>query len=377
MKHYSILRSVFISAVAFIFISCSGSNSENEGSEDTANAHLIKITQEQFDANGMKLGKVVTHNFEKVVECNGYVTEAPGGIAHISTQIGGLVKKINVNPGDRVKKYEVLCELTSNEFINLQKDFAETSAKLKQLKSDYLRSKKLYEEKIGSEKDFIAIESAFKSMNAQHTALKMQLQLLGLNIDRIENNNFYQTCPVLSPIAGQVSDVFVNLGQFVEQQQRLMEVIDQEKMLLRLSVFENDIYSLKPEQIVRFYTVNNKDSVYTAKLNNISKSIDPKTKTITCLANIDKGQTGFVNNSYIRAIIVTGEQQAPAIPNSALIKSDSSFKVLALVKKEGDVYLFKRVNVTTSRESKQFTEIINDNDLGEVLVNGVYNLQVE
>jgi len=368
---------MFISALAFLFSACSGGGNENAGSEDTANAHLIKITQEQFDVNGMKLGKVVTHDFDKIIDCNGYITVTPGGLANISTQIGGLVKKINVSPGDHVKKGDVLCELTSNEFINIQKDFAETSAKLKQVDSDYKRSKKLYEEKIGSEKNFIAIESKYKAMHAQYTALKMQLQLLDLNVNRIKKGNFYQTCPVLSPITGQVSDVYINLGQFVEQQQKLMEVIDEDKMQLRLSVFEDDVYYLKQGQDVNFYTINNRDSVYTAKLKNISKSINPDTKTITCLANIDKGQIDFVNNSFIRAKIITDKQEAPALPNEALAKSETGIKVLSLVKKEGNTYYFKPVKVVTGRGSKHYTEILNKDDICEVLVKGAYNLQVD
>ncbi len=377
MKHYSIFRLVFIFALTFLFDACSGGGNEKAGAEDVANAHLIKITQEQFDVNGMKLGKVVTHDFDKIVDCNGYITVIPGGMANISTQIGGLVKKINVSPGDHVKKGDVLCELTSNEFINLQKDFAETSAKLKQLDSDCRRSKKLYKEKIGSEKNFIAIESEYMSMHARYTALKMQLQLLDLNVNRIEKNNFYQTCPVLSPITGQVSDVFINLGQFVEQQQKLMDVIDQDKMQLRLSVFEDDVYYLKQGQDVNFYTINNRDSVYAAKLKNISKSINSDTKTITCLADIDEGQIDFVNNSFIRAGIITDKQEAPALPSEALSKSRTGFKVLTLVKKEGDLYYFKWVKVETGRVSKHFTEIFDGSGLGEVLVKGVYNLQAE
>ncbi len=377
MKHYSIFRLVFIFALTFLFDACSGGGNEKAGAEDVANAHLIKITQEQFDVNGMKLGKVVTHDFDKIVDCNGYITVTPGGMANISTQIGGLVKKINVSPGDHVKKGDVLCELTSNEFINLQKDFAETSAKLKQLDSDCRRSKKLYKEKIGSEKNFIAIESEYMSMHARYTALKMQLQLLDLNVNRIEKNNFYQTCPVLSPITGQVSDVFINLGQFVEQQQKLMDVIDQDKMQLRLSVFEDDVYYLKQGQDVNFYTINNRDSVYAAKLKNISKSINSDTKTITCLADIDEGQIDFVNNSFIRAGIITDKQEAPALPSEALSKSRTGFKVLTLVKKEGDLYYFKWVKVETGRVSKHFTEIFDGSGLGEVLVKGVYNLQAE
>jgi len=371
----SILVLMFLPAMAMI-ASCS-SGSKDAGTDEASGSKLIEITQEQFDANGMRLGKVSAYDFENIIDCNGYIAATPNGLATISTQIGGLVKRINVAAGDVVKKGDVLCELTSNDFITMQQELSESAAKLKQLKADYLRNKELYDQNIGSEKNFIATESRYRAMKAKYKSLKMQLAQLGLNVKKIEDGNFSPAYPVVAPIAGRVSDVYVNLGQFVEQQQKLMEVVDESELQLRLSVFENDIYYLKPGQTVKFYTINNKDSVYLATLNNISKSIDPDTKTITCLADIEREQgIKFVNNSFIRAGIVTEKQSAPALPNEAFIKSGSSFYVLSLVKKEGDTYYFKKVKVKTGRVSEHFTEIPGDSVTGEILVSGVYNLQV-
>ena len=375
MKRYKILL-IFLSMM-FLAVSCSSEN-RHDGTEESSDARLIRLTQEQFAVNGMKLGKVSSYDFENIIDCNGYVAATPNGLASVSTQVGGLVKRINVAAGDIVKKGEVLCELTSNDFIKMQQEFSEASAKLKQLRSDYLRSKELYSQDIGSEKDFVAKESAYKAMKAKYKALKLQLTLLDLDVKKIENGDLFLTYPVVSPIRGQVSDVYINLGQYVEQQQKLMEVVDESQLQLRLSVFENDIYYLKPGQKVNFYTINNKDSVYTATLNNISKSIDPDTKTITCLADIEQAQgVNFVNNAFIRAGIITDKQEAPALPNSAFIKSGTSYYVLSLEKKEGDTYYFHKVKVLTGRVSKHFIEVKNPGDLGEVLVSGVYNLKVD
>jgi cobalt-zinc-cadmium efflux system membrane fusion protein len=84
----------------------------------------------------------------------------------------------------------------------------------------------------------------------------------------------------------------------------------------------------------------------------------------------------FINNSFIRANIITDKQKAHALPNSALIKSGTGYYVLQLAKKEGDQYYFKKVKVLIGRKSKKFTEILNYKDLDKVLVDGIYNLNV-
>ncbi len=377
MKRYNSLK--FILAIfPFILSTGCGNNQENNQKENSTQHTLIPITQKQFSANNMKLGKLTTHNFENTIDCNGYIIAPAHGKANISTQIGGIVKQVNLSLGDYVKKGDILCLLTSNDFITLQKDFAETSAKLRQLSGDYKRSKTLYKEKIGSEKNFIAIESNFKAMQAKYKALKIQLQLVNLDVNKIEKSDFYLTYPILTPISGQISDIHINIGQYVEQQQKLMEIVDNSSLQLKISVFEKDINYLKPGKTFKFYTINNKDSVYSATLKNIGKSINSKTKAINCLAEINKQQSvSLINNSFIKAEIISYEFEAPALRNEALIKSENNYFILSLVKSEGNTYFFEKLKVKTGRKSKNYIEIIDGDELIDVLVTGAYNLQTE
>jgi cobalt-zinc-cadmium efflux system membrane fusion protein len=377
MRFNHIFTLIILVTFVGVIISCSEKKAEETASEMKKEpVKMIELTQKQLDVNNIKMGTVTIEEFENIIDCNGYIEASPNGMALVSAQLGGIVKKINVAAGDHVIKGKVLVELASNDFINMQKDFLETSAKLTQLESDYKRSKALYEQKIGSEKNYIAAKSAYKSMQAKYNALKMQLKLLDLNVNDIENGKFYMSYPLVAPISGIVSDVYINLGQYVEPQQKFMEIVDDNLLQLKLSVFEEDINYLKPGQTVEFYTINNRDSIYHAELNNISKSINEKTKTITCLANIRHMNSDFINNSFIRANIITDKQKAHALPNSALIKSGTGYYVLQLAKKEGDQYYFKKVKVLIGRKSKKFTEILNYKDLDKVLVDGIYNLNV-
>jgi cobalt-zinc-cadmium efflux system membrane fusion protein len=377
MIRYEPLK-IFLAIIPFVLLLGCDNATETNMPEEAGHSNLIQISQEQFSANNMQLGKPEMRNFENTVECNGYITAPPNGMANISIQIGGIIKRIDLSPGDYVKKGDILCELTSNDFISLQNEFAETSVKLNQLEADYKRIKTLYDEKIESEKSFLAIESSYKATQAMYIALKMQLQLMDLDINRIERNEFYLTYNKRSPISGQVMEIYINLGQYVQQQQKLMEIVNSNSLQLKISVFEKDIKHLKPGQLVKFYSINNNDSIYIASLKSIGKSINAKTKTINCFAEIrNVKQGGFVNNSFIRVEIVTDEEKVVSLPNDAFIKSGDSFYVLNLVNSENNTYSFEKVKVETGRKSKHYTEIIGAEGLKDVLTNGVYNLQTD
>lgn len=375
-KHISFKPNYLIPFFLFFF-GCNDAPEDHQNTEEKTIKKIL-ISTEQFDANNMTLAKLSTHRFEHVVDCNGYIVASPNGMANINTQISGIVKEIYVSAGDYVQKGRVLCQLTSNEFISLQKDFAESSAKLKKLKLDYDRSKSLYNEKIESAKNFMAAESDYKVMQAKYNALKLQLQLLNLNLNKIEKNEFYATYPLVAPINGQVSEIFINLGEYVQQQEDMMVLVNTNSLQIKISVFEEDIEHLKTGQTVNFRTVNKNSLVYTAVLKSIGKSINTKTKTINCLAQINKDQKNvFVNNSFVKLQIITDTKQAAALPNEAIIVTEDTSYVLSLIKKENGNYVFEKIKIQTGRKNKEYTEIMDNIRINKVLNKGAYNLQLE
>jgi len=372
MKLYKLLFA-FITLI-FIASGCGKSSKTAEEAKPETDK-LIKITVNQFKADSMAVGTISTHTFEDEVRCNGYIKAAANGMAQVSTPVAGIVESINCTMGGSVRKGQMLCMITGSELMTMQQEFSETSARLTRLKSDYERSKALYDEKIGAAKDFIATESEYKAMKAKYLSLKLRLELLRLNVSKIEAGELYSSFSVISPINGYITKQNLVLGQFIEQQKLLVEIVDVNQLQLQLSVFEKDIAKLKPGQTVNFNSSGENSSAGKATLVSIGKAVDSDTKTITCIAAIQKAPGGnLVNQSYIEASIAVNSSEARALPNEALIKSGKDYYVLIVENSDNEAYYLRRQKVNIGRISKGFTEITDDTDLTKVLVKGVYNL---
>ncbi len=349
--------------------------SNNNEDEIIESDHLIQITQEQFDSDNMKIGEVIIHNFEDAVICNGYITAPTNGMAQISTHISGKVETIDCSLGDYVKKGQVLSTLSSNELIILQQNFIETSAKLISLKADYERRKALINENIGAQKDFVAAESAFKVITAKYQSLKLQLELLTLNVGKIEDGELYSVFPVIAAIDGYITSINIVLGQNIDPAKNLMEIVDVNKLQLQLSVFENDVVHLEIGQNIRFNSLGEQNSIHNAILTSVGKTINPESKMIQCIAKIiNEDASDFINRSYIEASIIINQNKAAALPNEAIVKSGKDYYVFVVEKIDNQTYFLQKVKVVIGRTSKGFSEIINGGDLTKVITNGVYNL---
>ncbi len=373
MKQYTTIPALF---VMLLLINACGNHSAIDDNSANEKDHLIQITQKQIASEGIEMGEPSNRIFDEHITCNGYIMAPSDGIAQISTPLSGIVKNINCSLGDFVKKGEVLCSITSNELITFQQDFAEISARLSRLRADYERNKILYDEKIGAEKDFLAAESEYNAMTAKFHALKIRLELMGLDVSKIEKGNMYSSFPVVAPIKGYITNLNLVLGQFAEQQKSLMEIVDVNKLQLKLFVYQEDMSKLIPGQNISFKSLGDQNSLHSATLLSTGKSIDPETKTIQCLARIknDDG-TDFINQSYIEAQVIVNQSEVRALPTEAVLKSEKDYFVFVVDKVDKEVYYIRKVKVSVGRVFKEFSEITEGNITGKVLINGVYNLQ--
>jgi len=244
--------------------------------------------------------------------------------------------------------------------------------------ADYERSKALYNENIGSEKDFLNIENEYKTTRANYQSLKLRLEILNLNTSKIEAGEFVSSFPVLTPISGSVTSMEAVLGEFSMQQNMLIEIVNVKQLIVKLSVFEKDIDKVKIGQTVKFSSANENSAVHTATIFAIGKSIDEMSKTITCLASINyKEEVNWINNTFVEAKIIIDKADAEALPNTAFLKSGQDYYVFTLSKTEGDVYFLKQKKVEPGRVSDGYTEILNGVGNQNIVTQGVYNLRIE
>lgn len=358
----------------FIYSGCTNSQAPDEEVTNELD-NLIQVSVDQFDSDNMKVGELTNQVFEEFVICNGYIKASPSGRAQVSTQISGIVESIHCAPGDFVNKGQVLCRLSSIALIELQQDFAETSANLKRLKSDWERSKALYDEKIGAEKDFIAIENQYKIVAAKYQSLKLRLELLKLDVSKIKDGELYSSFSIQAPISGYIISQNIILGEFIELQKNLLEIVDVTQLQLQLSVFENDIKNIRSGQVIKFKSLGIPDQIYQASLISIGKTIDKETNTIQCFAKIENtNNLNLVNHAYIEANIIVDQNEAAALPNEAIVKSGKNYYVLVVEKSQEQIYYLKKVDVKIGSVSKGFTEILDGQGLTNIITQGVYNI---
>ena len=272
----------------------------------------------------------------------------------------------------------MIFEVSGHGFIDLQKDFAESSAIVSRLKSDYLRAKELFKENIATQKDFTYVESNYFAENAKYKALKIKLKNAGLDVSKIEKGEFYSSYYITSPIKGFVASIDATIGQYVEPQQQVAEIIDDKSFQLRFSVFEKNINKIKTGQTVSFYLIGNKTEQYKATISSVGKTIMPASKSIDCYATIENtNNINLVSNQYVEGEVYTAVDSVISVPETAIIYSDNDPYLLAYEKEMNSIYYFKKIKVKTGRKANNYIELTEQLPANKLLINGIYNITIE
>jgi len=361
--------------------SCQGGSGEGSESMETVTESALSgeifISGDQFKEAGMVVGDPSREMFSNEVPANGMVVAAIGGSAMINTLVPGRVRRINHAEGETVGKGEVLFSMESNDFIMLQQEYADVHHQVKLLEADYQRQKALYDEKIMAEKDFLRTESDYRRMLARKEGLGARLRMIQVDPEELESGTIVPFLTIRSPIAGIITRQELVLGQFLDPQTTVMEVVDPGKLQLSLRVFEQNLAGVEIGQVVHFNTPDQPNTIFTATLSHVGRSIDPETKTVHCIARLEPQiAINFVNNLFVETRIITCKREVLAIPENAVVREPDQDIVWALSDETEKGFVFRKIPVQTGVTREGYTEVLDD-DLSSVLLVGAFNLWSE
>ncbi len=349
------IKSIFYAAlVLFSLNSCKqggtadGQNetetAENGGGHQEESAGLegkkLHLSQQKFEAMGLKVDSLPTKSLTGLVEANGQLEVPPQNEAAVTAIIGANVTSIKVIEGDKVSKGSVLGYLSHPDLIKLQTDYSNAYNRMNFLDKEYDRQKRLYDAEVASGRKFQETESEYNSMKGMVTGLESQLRLFGVNLDRIRNGNVYSQVPVVSPINGYVEKVNIKVGQFVQQQTEMFEIVNTDHIHADLMVFEKDVSKVKEGQSVQFNIESLPGSDLTAKIYSVGKTFEESPKAVHVHAEIENKQGNLFPGMYLTAKIATSENKVTALPEEAIITEN------------GEQYIFTAKKVTEGGEEE-------------------------
>ncbi len=243
----------------------------------------------------------------------------------LSSQTGGLLLKVFVQEGSRVSKGQLLAE-TDNLVLKQQVDEAQSSYQL--AKTLFDRQKNLWDQKIGSEVQFLTARTNKQSAEKRVAAMTQQLEM-----SRIK-----------SPINGTVDRVYVKEGNTLIPGRPAFRVVNFSNLKIIASVPETYASKLSVKDSVELYFPDTKKTVY-SRVSFVARVIDPINRTFDVEVSLP-ASVGALNPNMVSLVKIIDMQvdSAIVVPINAIQKSNQESYVF-IVEQEGNNQVARKRNV--------------------------------
>ncbi|HAD97202.1 MAG TPA: efflux RND transporter periplasmic adaptor subunit [Cryomorphaceae bacterium] len=339
---------------------------------------IISVSGSQFSSAGMELGKIERREFSRLIKVNGMMDVPPQNKASVSAYFGGYVKDLELLPGQRIEKGQLLFTLENPEYVQVQQDFLEAKGKLSYLQSDYERQQDLVKDNVTSQKNFLKAESEYQVTRARFQSLKKKLEMMNIDPERLIDENLRTSIAVRAPISGQVTAVNVNRGKFINPSDVAVSITNTDHLHLELNIFEKDLPWVRKGQQIHFRLQNNPGQSYLAEVYLVNQYLDAETRTAQVHAHLlqEAEVHNFAPGTYVEAEIISATDTAAALPEDAVQEQGGQSWVL-VQSSSADAHEFVKQEVKIGRRSGGYLEVLNPEDFtpgGEVLVKGGFEL---
>ncbi|MCB0836920.1 MAG: efflux RND transporter periplasmic adaptor subunit [Bacteroidetes bacterium] len=370
--------------ISILLMNCGNKASEPIEIGDNAPAEMgdsdfIEITDKQFELAKMKLGQLVDYNFASHIRSTGMIEVPVKNHTQVSAYAGGYVRFIDLIPGEKVRKGQLLFTLENPEFVQMQQDYLEAKAQLAYLQSDYERQKTLAGENIASQKKFLKAESDYQVTLAQMEGLKKRLSMMGISAEKLVPEKLSSSISIYAPVTGHITSINAMKGMFLNPTDVAIELVNTDHMHLELNVFEKDILKVKEGQKIRFRIPDASTEVFNAEVHLIGKEVVGENRVVRVHGHLEENKNApdFVPGMFVEADIITDEYASKGLPEQAIVEVDNqSFVLVSKGKKEG-INQFEKIKVITGPREKGFVQILNSDDFSAgqtVLVEGAFHL---
>ncbi|MEN2880353.1 efflux RND transporter periplasmic adaptor subunit [Mannheimia haemolytica] len=313
--------------------------------------------------------QVTTQEWTPTISSVGYIRPNQG--AMLSAETSGVVSRVLVTSGQRVKKGDLLVEFDSSvEIANLRA----SEAQLPNAKANLERYRNLIASNSASKAEFDNAQSTYNQLLANIEALRAT----------IKRRQIY------APFSGLAGIVNVNVGQYITMGTEIVRVEDQSSMKVRFTLPQTNLEQISIGQKVTAVIDALPAQTFPAKIVAIDPAVDRLTGLINVEAVIEEGQEKLLSGMFARLNVAlpteTGQIVVPQISIAYTMYGETVYVLQPLSDEDKEMvnkmavqnpsldvnkmYRAKQMEVKTADRKGNYSQLSKGVKAGDLIVTG-------
>ncbi len=258
----------------------------------------------------------------------------------IYPQFAGILNTLNVIAGQKVSKGQLLGTIDDG---GLSQQLAQMETQMALAKTTFERQKRLWDQKIGSEIQYLQAQTNMISQQKAVSQMKAQLA----------------KTRIIAPFSGVIDELITEKGQVVGPGQGLIRIVNLNNMFVSTAVPESYIGKLKVGTVVNVYLAS-LGKTYVGKIRQVANNINPNNRSFGIEVSVPNSENLLRPNQVAKLKIIDYTNANAVVVPSNVIQVDGNgdqfvFEATSIKDKTG---IAKKVIVKVGKTSENFTEIL-------------------
>lgn len=319
---------------------------------DSLNNQLKQVEVQLLKLDTTKKLHVVTllpvknETFKHYIEIQG-VVQADKNI-EIRPEMGGTVTAIYVKEGQQVAAGQTLIQLDD---ASIKNSIAELTTQLNLAKTTFDRQERLWNQKIGSEMQYLQAKAQKESLENNLASLKTQARKM----------------KIIAPFSGIVDEIFPRIGELTSPQVATVRLLNLNNVYIEADITETYLPFVKvgTEAVLNFPSIN-KEVV--SKITQIGNYINPDNRSFKARINISNKDQSIKPNLLANLKIVDFKSEGLVIPSTLVQKDQNGNDYVFTLKLENDENVVVKNLITISKEYNNEVFITNGLEATDTLI---------
>jgi cobalt-zinc-cadmium efflux system membrane fusion protein len=308
---------------------------EGAAAEHSEEGH-IELSAEQITAAGIQLAEARAQSISRGLPFPGEVRFDEDRTAHVVPRVPGVVEAVAVNLGQTVKKGQLLAVIASQQISDQRSEQAAAQRRLALARTTYEREKKLWQDKISAEQDFLQARQALQEAEIALSNAQQKISVLSGSVVATGGNRY----ELRAPFDGVVVEKHLTPGEVVDESTAAFTLSDLSRVWVTFGVSPKDLNKV---QVGKAVTVSAPElnAEVVGSVAYVGSLLGEQTRTATVRVTLENPQGAWRPGLFVTALVATDSREARvAVPESAIqtvedkptvfVRTDDGFEARAV-----------------------------------------------
>lgn len=289
--------------------------------------------------------EIQPQQFDSYVQTQGLV-EAENNIL-ISARSMGVITNVFVEEGTNVSKGQTLAQIDNSLIVS---GISEVKSSLELATTVFERQQKLWDQKIGTEIQYLQAKNTKESLEKRLESLNEQLDMTKIK----------------SPIAGSVDMVAVKIGQNIAPGMPTFRVVNGSQLKIKANISEAYSTLIQKGNTVKVEMYET-DKTLESKVTFVGQNIDPLSRTFPIEISLASSEDFRPNMTVVLKVVFQSEPSALCVPVN-VVQEINGQKVIYVAEREGENYIARKRVVQVGGIYGSLAQIMTNLKQGEKVI---------